>query len=270
MNQPVRPIRRLAIPAAVCAVLVAVGAGCGSTSSPTPDDTTVPNPVTALLPSGRQLTPAGTQVELGNLPMGGAVTADGRFLWTVSSGFSSNDVRIVDTASHQVCQKLDLPGASGGIALDSTHHLAYVSGLANSRWQPTKNDLPGVKGDVVLVYSWTDTCGQARLVRTIPVPPQPGAPAQQSYPPPRAGLPAAPTAWPQKLAVSPDGARLLVPLNLVNSAAIVDLNSSDAVRYATAGSYPFGAAIAPGNQLGLVTNEASGTLSVIHLPSGKT
>ena len=78
-----------------------------------------PSPATGLLPDGRQLAPAGTRVTLGNLPTGGALTADGRFLWTVSAGVGNNDVRIVDTAQHRVCQILPVPGASGGIALDS-------------------------------------------------------------------------------------------------------------------------------------------------------
>ena len=95
------------------------------------------------MPNGRQLAPAGTRVTLGNLPTGGALTADGRFLWTVSAGIGNNDVRIVDTAQHRVCQTLPVPGASGGIALDSVHRLAYVSGLSASLWLPTQFKLPG-------------------------------------------------------------------------------------------------------------------------------
>ena len=101
---------------------VAVGLSGGSARRP--------SPATGLLPNGRQLAPAGTRVTLGNLPTGGALTADGRFLWTVSAGIGNNDVRIVDTAQHRVCQILPVPGASGGIALDSVHRLAYVSGLS--------------------------------------------------------------------------------------------------------------------------------------------
>ena len=222
----------------------------------------------SLLPNGRHLTPAGTQVPLGNLPTGAAVTADGRFLWTVSAGSAANDVRIVDTAQHRVCQVLEVPGASGGIALDSTHRLAYVSGLPTSRWEPSKNGLPGATGDDVLVFSWANTCGQAHLVRVIPLPPQPGAPTAQIFPPPRGGLTATAESWPQKLAVSPDGSRLLVALNLANSAAVIDLNASDRLRYVVTGSYPFGAAIVPGGDVGLVTNEAAGTLSMVDLVGG--
>jgi DNA-binding beta-propeller fold protein YncE len=186
----------------------------------------------------------------------------------VSSGLGSNDVRIVDTVQRRVCQVIDLPGASGGIALDSVNRLAYVSGLANSRWQPSKNDLPGVTGNDVFVYSWGDSCGQASLVRVIQVPPEPDAPIVQAFPPPRAGLAGSVSSWPQKLAVSPDGSQLLVPLNLANTAAVIDLNNADQLRYVPTGSYPFGAAIVPDGRIGLVTNEAAGTLSIIDLQNG--
>ena len=220
------------------------------------------------MPNGRQLAPAGTRVTLGNLPTGGALTADGRFLWTVSAGMGNNDVRIVDTAQHRVCQTLPVPGASGGIALDSVHRLAYVSGLQVSLWLPTQFKLPGARGNDVLVFSWSGSCGQARLVRVIAVPPQPGALAPQAFPPNPKGTP---LSWPEKLAVSPDGSRLLVALNLADSAAVIDLNQGDQVHYVTlgSGSYPFGAAILPDGRTGLVTNEGTGTMSVIDMQSAK-
>ncbi len=237
-------------------------------ATPTPIPFAAPSPASGLQPSGRLLTPAGEQVALGPLPMGGAVTDDGRFLWTVSSGVATNDVRIVDLDTREVCAILDLPGASGGIALDSDRQLAYVSGLPNARWQPTKLSLPGARGDVVHVFSWTDDCAQAREVRTIPLPLPVNPPLTQSFPPPRAGLTASPSNWPMKLALTRDGARLLVALNLSDSAAIVDL-ATDAVRIVAAGGYPFGAATVPGSDLGLVSNEASGTVSVIDLAAGR-
>ncbi len=179
-------MRGLAVLAGISLTLAACTSGGGAPSSApvTPSGSGSPISAASHLPSGRALTPAGRQVDVGNYPTGGALTADGRYLWTVSAGFSSNDVRIVDTSSGTVCQVVEVPGASGGVALDSAHRLAYVSGLANTRWQPTKNGLPGVKGDVVQVISWTDTCGGAKVVRTIAVPPQPNPPTQQSFPPP--------------------------------------------------------------------------------------
>lgn len=226
-----------------------------------------PSPVTGLQPSGRLLTPAGELVALGNLPMGGAVTDDGRYLWTVSSGFPTNDVRIVDLATGVVCIVLDVPGASGGIALDSAHHLAYVSGLPNSRWQPAKNTMPGALGDVVHVFTWTNDCSQTHAVRTISIPLPAQPPLAQAFPPPRAGLTTSPSNWPMKLSVTSGGQRLLVALNLTDAAAVIDLRN-DTVHMVPIGGYPFGAATVPGSDLGLVSNEASGTVSVIDLATG--
>ena len=142
-----RPTSRVIATAAVAALVVAAVVGCGGPGDSaqgdhTPTGAPAPGATTALQPNGRQLTPAGTQVALGNYSTGAAVSDDGRWLWTISAGLSSNDVRIVDTTTGTVCQTIDIPGASGGVAIDSTHHLAYVAGLPNSRWQPSKNGLP--------------------------------------------------------------------------------------------------------------------------------
>lgn len=254
--------RRLCLALAFVTLL----AGCSSG----PAEST---PTTGLLLSGRQLTPEGTLVPLGNFPTGGAVTDDGRFLWTVSTGFATNDIRIVDTASRKVIQTLPVPSASGGIALDSPNRRAYVSGLTLSRWQPTLSALPGAKGNCIFVYGWDDASGQASLLRVITIPLSPDAPYVQTFPPVPQGSTArgSKNIWPQKLAVSPDGSRLLVPLNLADNAAIIDLNDSDMLRFVAMGSgtYPFAAAILPDGHTGLVSNEASGTLSVIDLELGK-
>ena len=224
----------------------------------------VPDPATGFLLDGRQLTPAGELVKLGNFPTGAAVTADGRFLWTVSAGAGRNDVRIVDTATRRVIQVIPLAGASGGIVLDSRHRRAYVSGVHGSRWWPSQSTLPGAAtGDAVLVFSWDARSGAASFVRTISVAPPAGTPPFQVSPASQQVL-----GWPQDLAVSPAGDRLLVPLNLADLAAVVDLHDfSAAPRYVAMGSgaYPFGAAILPGGRTGLVSNEASGTLSVVDL-----
>ena len=246
-------------------VLIAVLTGFSSASALAAPN--APDPATGFLLNGRQLTPQGAQVRLGNFPTGGAVTADGRFLWTVSAGLGANDIRIVDALRHRVIQTIAVPGASGGIALDSAHRLAYVSGIMVSRWWPSQNDLMGAEGNVVLVYKWKADSGQAHFVRTIPVAPVPQAPPVQTFPLPTTS---STNSWPQKLAVSPNGSRLLVPLNLADSAAVVDLNDADTVQYVAlaSGSYPFGAAILPGGTTGLVSNEATGTLSVVDLQSG--
>ncbi|HEX6457734.1 MAG TPA: alkaline phosphatase family protein [Thermoleophilaceae bacterium] len=233
-------------------------------------------PDIGLLGNGRQLDPAGTLVKLGNFPTGGAVTPDGRFYWTVSTGRGFNDIRIVSLADARVVQVVPIPGASGGIAMDPVRNLAYVSGVADSAHKDEqRTGLPGRDGDVVQVFSYDPVTGHAEFSKLLPVPPPSGSPIPQgivavpglggppqSFPPTNTQ----PVAWPDRLAVSPDGKTLLVPLNLADSAAVVDTGSGQ-VRYVNVGHYPYGAAILPGGHTGLVSNETDGTVSVIDLDS---
>jgi YVTN family beta-propeller protein len=253
----VRPVRLLS--AALLALAV--------TATTARADNGIIGPQLGLLNNGRMLQPAGSLVGLGNFPTGGALTPDGRFYWTVSTGRGQNDIRIVDTASHAVVQTIPLPGASGGIALDAAHRLAYVSGVADSdaghadQQQP---NLPGRQGDVIHVFRY-DAKGHATFDHLIAVPPPPDATPPQSFPPTETKT----VSWPDRLAVSPDGSRLLVPLNLADHAAVVDV-ASGTVRYAKTGNYPYGAAITPDGTTGLVTSETSGKVSVIDLATGTT
>jgi DNA-binding beta-propeller fold protein YncE len=226
-------------------------------------------PDSRILNNGRQLNPAGTLVDIGNFPTGGAVTPDGYFYWTVSTGRGVNDIRIVSVVKKKVVQVVRIPGASGGIAIDPNRPLAYVSGVADSEHADEQQpDLQGREGDVIHVYRYDRSSGRARFVRVISVPPPQGTPPPQNFPPfnlPHPSL--APTSWPDRLAISRDGLRLLVPLNLADQAAIIDL-SSGSLRYVATGSYPYGAAISPDGTTGLVSNEAAGTVSILDLESG--
>jgi YVTN family beta-propeller protein len=120
--------------------------------------------------------------------------------------------------------------------------------------------VPGRKGDTIHVFSYRPGTGSASREGTIDVPAPSSAPAVQSFPP----TPTIKTAWPDRLAIAPDGKRLLVPLNLADAAAVVDV-ASKKVAYVATGSYPYGAAILRDGKTGLVSNEAPGTVSVVDL-----
>src|SRR4051794_22283178 len=237
--------------AALSLLLLAPGAASAA------DDGLI-GPQLGITGNGRHLQPEGTLVGLGNFPTGGAVTPNGRFYWTISAGRGHNDIRIVSVRTKSVVQVVPLPGASGGVAMDPSRPLAYVSGVADSdaghadQQQP---DLPGRQGDVVHVFDYSATTGRARFRRLLAVPPPSGTAPPQNFPPTTTTA----VAWPDRLAISPDGARLLVPLNLADQAAVVDVGTGS-TRYVATGSYPYGAAITPDGKTGLVTNEASGTV----------
>src|SRR5438270_12904340 len=89
-------------------------------------------PSMRLLGNGRHLLPQGRMTRVGNFPTGGALTDDGRYYWTVSTGRGFNDIRIVSVRTGRPVHILPLPGSSGGVAMDPTQPVAHVSGVADS------------------------------------------------------------------------------------------------------------------------------------------
>ncbi len=75
--------------------LVVLAGGVGTAGAVISGSTGVIGPRNRIQPDGRQLQPTGRLVGLGNDPMGGALSPNGRFLWTLSSGIARNDIRIV-------------------------------------------------------------------------------------------------------------------------------------------------------------------------------
>jgi YVTN family beta-propeller protein len=222
-------------------------------------------PALRLLNNGRRLDPYGRTTRLGQFPTGGRLTPDGRFFWTVSTGRGRNDVRIVSVRTGKVVQVLPLPGASGGIAIDAPRSTVYVSGVRDSSRtdQASPPGTPGIGGDVLHVFRYDATSGRAQETGVLDVPAPPDAEPPQSF-----GSSPGRYAWPDRLAVSPDGGTLLVPLNLAARTAIVDV-ASHAVRYVQTGSFPYGAAILRDGKRGLVSNEVAGTVSVIDLTTAQ-
>ena len=222
-------------------------------------------PSNRIQPNGRQLQPAGKLTRLGNAPAGGTLTRDGRFLWTLSAGRGVNDIRIVAAQGKKkgkVVQKVLMPGLSGGIVMNPNRNVAYVSGVADSSRTDERVParIPGRQGDVVQVLHYDRHTGKAKRRGTISVPPPPGAPPYQDFPPNSTAT----LSWPRDLALSPDGHTLLVALNLADAAAVVDTRTHS-VRYVSVGHYPYGAAITRDGRFGLVTSETEGTVSVIDL-----
>ncbi len=223
-------------------------------------------PDNRIQPNGRKVVPAGTLTKLGNHPNGGALTRNGRYLWTLSAGRGINDIRIVKVRGHgagRVVQRILMPGLSGGVAMDPTRNRVFVSGLPASPHadETPPASVPGQQGDVIHVFRYKARSGQAKRAGTIDVPPPPGAQPYQDFPPQSST-----ESWPQELAISPDGKTLLAALNLADSAAIVDTKSKD-VRYVGVGHYPYGATIDREGH-GFITSETEGTLSEIDLSSG--
>jgi Phosphoesterase family len=277
-------------------MVVVLGAGVAYSIAATPPG--VIGPSTGIQPSGRHLEPEGKLTPLGNLPTGGALTTNGRFLWALSTGRGRNDVRIVQVAGPScgkkkkgkkgsaaeakrkkgskkckrraagkvgtVVQTIPFPGLSGGVAMSPDGHTAYVSGVANSSHEAEQADpsVPGQDGDVIHVLHYDPKSGLATRAGVIAVPPPSDAPPAQDFPTSSDKL-----SWPRDIAVSPNGRTLLVALNLADAAALID-TATGTVRYVNVGHYPYGAGITTDGKYGLVSSETQGTVAVIDLAAG--
>src|SRR3954454_9049364 len=186
----------LAVAAAAVGVGIAVSAG---------DDGRI-GPQNRIQPSGRLLKPYGKLTGLGNMPAGGALTPNGRFMWTVSAGRGSNDIRIVQIATTGRCKRggkghrcrvrrarqvghitqvIPMPGASGGMTMARDNKTAYVSGTKDPCngcsggthfGEGAPAGTPGMDGDVIHVISYDGIKGTAQRTGVIEIPPPPGAP----------------------------------------------------------------------------------------------
>ena len=278
------PSRRLLVALLAAAAVTAAGFAIAETAK----ESGRIGPANRIQPSGRLLNPTGKLTTLGNLPVGGAITPNGRYYWTLSGGRGRNDIRIVRIPPKVDCsrrsgtrrktclrrqarrrgkvvQTIEMPGVSGGIVMARDNRTAYVSGVAESGHDDQKvaEDVPGKGGNAVHVFRYDPATGQASRDGVIDVPPPTGTAPPQNFPPTNREA----VAWPRDLALSPDGTTLLVALNLADAAAIVDV-ASKGVRYVDTGSYPYGAAITRDGKLGLVGNEADGNVAVIDLAAG--
>jgi YVTN family beta-propeller protein len=244
-------MRRLLLP------LVAVLLGCSPVAS-----AQVVSRDSLLTGNGRQLDPAGRMTPVGTFPIGGAVTPDGRSFWVIDGGRHTAYAHVVDVASGAERQKLPLPGGDNGVVFSPDGKHAYVSGLEAE--DDDQKSLPGAGGDVVHVFD-IGADGRATESKPIALPDaRDGQPAQDNLPPATNVK-----AWPEGLAVTPDGSKLVVVLGQADQVAIVDLASGKA-RLADVGGYPFGVATDPRRPRAYVTNERDGTVSVVDLDAAKT
>src|SRR4051812_45083003 len=180
--------------------------------APLPAQAAVDGPVgpsPAITGNGRALTPAGRMTVLGDFPSGGALSPDGRFYWAIDSGLGHNDAKVVDVAGGEVVQSLPLPGAYGAVAFAPDGRTAYVSGEPKGD-VPAEGETKGDAGDVIHVFAVDPATGHGTEQDPIALP-----------------APDSGHDWPQGLAVTPDGKRLVVALDEQAKVAIVDLASKD-------------------------------------------
>jgi DNA-binding beta-propeller fold protein YncE len=160
-----------------------------------------------LLPNGLNLAPAGNTFDVGNMPLSGLISPEGKLILLLS-GFREQGVQVVDPVSQKVTQTLLQDGAFLGIAFSRDGKTLYAS---------------GANGNVIHVYKWKDSAAELSGSILLDPPDQKKKIAR----------------YPAGIAVSPDGRYLFVAENCTDTLAAIDLQSNTVVDRKPAGHYPY-------------------------------
>jgi YVTN family beta-propeller protein len=188
-----------------------------------------------VTPVNQRLTPAGTLLELpGSRPQALALSPDGKLL--VTSGIT-HELVVVNPASGQIIGHVafpaetatpSAPAVAGILDPDDRTQISYT-GLTFSP-DGTRIYVSDVNGDLkVFAVGTNDTVAPSM---TIPLPAANANGRQRDIP---AGI-----------AISPDGQKIYVALNLANKLAELDATTGNVLRLWDVGVAPFGVAIARG------------------------
>lgn len=161
-----------------------------------------------LIPTGQRLTPAGVHIEVNDRPMGMSLSPDGRILAVATgSNFAPRALHLIDTAQQRALQTVPVGDTFVGVAFRPSGGELYVGG--------------GRDHDVKIFRRRED-----------------GAFTQEA----RIEIPGS---APSGLALTGDGRRLFVALNLKHAVAMIDLATRE-VRELETGSFPYTALAAGG------------------------
>ena len=173
-----------------------------------------------LTPVGQRLTPAGTQIQVDDRPLGMALSPNHQLLAVVTgSNFASRALHLIDVNTGTLKQTISINNSFVGVGFSPSGDKIYVGGGTND----------------VKVFSLTAGGTYAAAVPpTIPI--TPGSPA------------------PSGLSVSPDGTRVYVALNQANAVAVIDTATSAIVTRVAVGTYPYTTVVSADGSKVYVTN----------------
>ncbi|MBC3784189.1 bifunctional YncE family protein/alkaline phosphatase family protein [Spirosoma utsteinense] len=86
-----------------------------------------------MLPNGWSLTPAGRSLELGDLPLNIAVSADGSHLAVTNNGQGIQTIQLIDAQQEKVLHSIEIPKSFYGLKFSKNGQFLYASG-GNDNW----------------------------------------------------------------------------------------------------------------------------------------
>ena len=96
----------------------------------------LPGPVTptkVLLPNGWSLTPAGTSLPLGDLPLNIAVSSSGRYAAVTNNGQSTQSLQLIDVQQEKILDSVTIPKSWLGLLFSGDEKWLYAGGGNDNR-----------------------------------------------------------------------------------------------------------------------------------------
>ena len=121
-----RPRRATALIAAALATAAFPSSAAGQAAPGRQPDGSV------ILPTGQRITPAGSQIVTGSMPMSAELSPDGRFLAVLQAGYDTPSIAVIDVADGTLVSSADLPDAWLGLAFSASGDRLYAGGGARS------------------------------------------------------------------------------------------------------------------------------------------
>ncbi|WP_433874512.1 alkaline phosphatase family protein [Sinomonas atrocyanea] len=190
---------------------------------------------TAVTPTGQRVTPWGEQTVLGDLPLNSALSPDGKRLLVTNNGQGTQSLQLVDVADREVEQTLTYKTPESlyvGLAWSPDGTKAYASAAASAKIRTFAYDGGRLTEGAPLALPTKTPDGKALNL------------------------------YPAGLAVTPDGARIVVADQLGDAVSVVD-TATGAVQTAPAGSKPFAVSLSPDGKTAYVTNQGGSDVSVV-------
>lgn len=128
---------------------IALGLSLGSFAQETKDDLLKKK---VLLPNGWTLTPAGSALLLGDLPLNIAVSASGHLAAVTNNGQSTQTLQLIDVAGERLLDSVIIPRSWLGLKFSADEQYLYASGGNDNRilrYAVNANPGPGAPGLVL-------------------------------------------------------------------------------------------------------------------------
>src|SRR5450432_3698605 len=120
---------------------------------------------TVLLPNGWQLSPAGTSLPLGDLPLNIAVSASQKFLAVTNNGQSTQSIQLIDVRTEKILDNIEVAKSWLGLKFSADEKYLYASG-GNDNWilkYEIVNKKLRLKDSLVLGKKWPQKISPAGI-----------------------------------------------------------------------------------------------------------